>query len=388
MKIIYAILFSAIMMLSPVVRASEKVSRVILFTIEGLHWNAPRVLNMPAMNSLIKEGVYIQKSDVIIPHRPTVGDYSKFNSCSFSNPVLHQGTIFIRPENKMIQEMVPRSAFIVNSDAYSSVGRGFTTSIMDTSLTDGQVVEKAEFILKYNAPVFMRIHLETPGIMGELVAFRSAPDMPFFRDIFGEGSPYVKAIQEADRLLGQFISFLKAEGKWEGTVLIVTSDHGQSQAGWHPFLDEDSWVTPLVFAGQGIAKGRELPCFGHTDLAPTIAWLLGIEPPNKNGGAGTVVKEIVGETEPRELNQPEMSIKTLNHQIKEFNILKSEIILRAEQDRYLSNFIATMENQELTPEPFYHQDRITEWYKAGSTSHLIEANEKILEIMRKVLFIL
>jgi hypothetical protein len=61
------------------------------------------------------------------------------------------------------------------------------------------------------------------------------------------------------------------------------------------------------------------------------------------------------------------------------------MILAAEKERYLSNVIASLQNTNLTPEPFYDQDRITDWYKAGSTKHLIEANEKILQQMRKEL---
>ena len=77
---------------------------VILYMIDGLHWEAPAKLNMPFLNLLIKEGTYIEKSYMIIPHHPTIGDYSKQNSCSFPNPMLHQGTIFINQENKMIQD--------------------------------------------------------------------------------------------------------------------------------------------------------------------------------------------------------------------------------------------------------------------------------------------
>jgi hypothetical protein len=238
-------------------------------------------------------------------------------------------------------------------------------------------------VLKDQDPVFMRVHLQSPGDIGTSIAVNSA-GKPYSQNIYGEGSPYVKAVEEADALLGRFIAFLKQAGKWEGTILIVTSDHGQSRIGWHPLFDEDSWVTPLVFVGPGIAKGRELSYFEHTDLASTIAMLLGADAPNHDGGSGIAVKEVLENTDSRTY-QPRMYIKKLNQQIKEFNLLKSQMILRAEKERYLSNTIAALENGNLTPEPFYHQDRITDWYKAGSFSHLLEANEKILEQMRKEL---
>ncbi len=364
---------------------SQPPLRVILFIIDGLHWEAPQKLEMPVLNNLRKQGTYVQKSYMIVPHHPTIGDYSKFNSCSFPNPMLHAGSVFIKPENKYIQEVFQGSqtAFVVNTAAYRSVARGFTTQIMDPSLSDKQVVEQAIQILKNQDPVFMRIHLQTPGEIGSSIAV-STPDKPYFRNIFGKGSPYIKAIEEADVLLGQFISFLKQEGKWSETVLIVTSDHGQSRTGWHPLYDEDSWATPLVFTGPGIAKGRELPYFEHTDLAPTIAWLLGKEAPNTDGGSGQAVREIMANINAGNYHPP-MLLKTLNQQLKEFAVLKSKMLLAAEGDRYLLYLLAALENEGLTPEPFYHQERVTDWHKALHFRHLIEANEKILGQMRDCL---
>ena len=371
----------------PALSAKEP-ERVILFMIDGMHWQAPEKLNMPVFNSLVKEGTYVQKSYMIIPHHPTVGDYSLSNSCSFPNPMLHEGTIFLSPKNKMIQEMISpkqQTAFVVNTTAYRSVGRGFSTCIMDNSLTDDQTVEQAIRLLESQQIRFMRVHLQSPGGIGTTIAMFSE-GKPYARDIFGEASPYVDAIENADRLLGELIDYLKRRGEWEGTVLIVTSDHGQSKVGWHPMLDEDSWVTPLVFVGPGIARGRELPYFEHTDLAPTIARLLGVEAPNTGGGAGKAVEEIMEKRDAASYN-PTQHIKIINQQIRQYNLLHAQLVLVAEKNNYVANIISSLSNENLTPEPFYHQDRITEWYRAGSTEHLIEANEVVLHKMKEILLI-
>ena len=365
---------------------AQKPKRVILFLIDGLHWRAPEALKMPILNSLIKDGTYVQKSYVIIPHHPTIGDYSKFNSCSLPNPILHEGTVFIKPENKFLQEMISpkyQTAFVVNTTAYRSVGRGFTTSIMDPSLSDNQVIDQAIVVLKNQDPRFMRIHLQSSGEIGRSVS-ETTPDKPYYRDIFGKLSPYAVAIENADKLLGDFIAYLKTSGKWDETILIISSDHGQSVIGWHPLFDEDSWVTPLIFAGKGIAKGRKLSYFEHTNISPTIAWLLGVEKPNSDGGSGDAVKEIMGNVDATNYNPPQ-NIRTINQQIKEYNILRSRMIIAAQTKSYFSNIIASLENENLTPEPFYHQDRVIDWYKAGTVKHMIEANELILKQMRKEL---
>lgn len=371
--------------LSNVVMAQQS-NRVILFMIDGLHWQAPQKANMSNFASLIDEGTYIQKSYVVIPHHPTIGDYSEFNTCSFPNPVLHAGTVFVKPENNWIQEVLPtdrQSAFVVNTSAYRSVSRGFTTTVMDATLTDREVVEYSIELLENQDPAFMRIHLQTSGELGRSVSIAD-PSTPYFRNIFGEDSPYVASIENADKLLGELVSYLKESGKWDSTVLIVTSDHGQSKTGWHPMLDEDSWVTPMVFAGAGIASNRSLPYFEHTDLSPTIAHLLGVQKPNNDGGSGDAVTAILSDSEVSEFRHARF-VKTINEQIRQFNLLKSHLVLASAKDAFFGVVLASLENENLTPEPFYHQDRITEWHKAESVEHMIKANAKILDQMRRAL---
>jgi hypothetical protein len=381
-----AILLALLMCSTGMSLSAQECKRVIVFLIDGLHWQAPEMLNMPVLDSLIKEGTYVQKSYMIIPHHPTVGDYSKFNSCSFPNPMMQEGTIFLKPENRMIQEMISPgnlTAFVVNTTAYKSVGRGFSVCIMDNSLSDDSVVSKSIGLLDSLDIRYMRIHLQSPGSIGTEIAMNS-DGKPYARNIYGPCSPYVKAVENGDKQLGRLLRYLKKSGKWDDTVLIVTSDHGQSRVGWHPMLDEDSWMTPLVFAGKGIAKGRVLPYFEHIDIAPTIAWLFGVSAPNTDGGAGKAVKEMM-DTAKVAGYDPKQSIKIIDSQIREYGILYSRMVLAAEKDNYVADVISSLSNQNLTPEPFYHQDLITDWYKAGTIEHMIKANEAVLEKMRRTL---
>ena len=365
--------------------AGKLPERVVLFTIDGLHREAPRRINMPVFNGLTREGTYVPEMVVIIPHHPTIGDYSKTNSCSFPNPVLHQGTLFLKPENKMIQEIFSPgepTAFVVNAIDYRSVGRGFTTLIQDASISDERVVELAIETMKTQRPVFMRVHLQTPGKMGFEISQHSGGKI-YSKNIFGKDSPYVKAIGNADLLLGRFVAFLREAGLWEGTVLIVTSDHGQSSAGWHPLFEEESWMTPLVFSGSGIAVGRQLPYFEITDLAPTIAGLLGKSAPTGGGGAGSFVREIL-EAQDAKGYDPPKHLLILNRQIREYNLLRARMIVASERDPEFSNIVALLENENFT-EPFYHQDRIIDWYKADTIAKMIASNGRILQKLKAAL---
>lgn len=360
--------------------------RVILFMIDGLSWEAPVKARMPVFNTLIKEGTYIQKSYVIVPHHPTVGDYSKYNSCSFPNPVLHQGTLFLSPDNKMIQELFSpqeQTALIVNTVDYRSISRGFSTAVMDDTFSDEDVVNCAIRILQNQNPVFMRVHLQRTGQRGYAIS-QSSEERPYRHNIFYPESPYIQSLDSADMLLGRFIDFLQNSKLLDETVVIITSDHGQSKIGWHPLFDEDSWCTPILFLGAGIAKGRKLPYFEQTDIAPTIAGLLGKSGPSENGASGIFVKAVLNGGDPKSFNSSEF-LKTLNGQIKEYNFLRAEMILRSKTNSYFGNIVALLENRTFVKEPFYHQDRILDWYKAQTIEHMIETNEIVLKKMRKIL---
>lgn len=360
--------------------------RVIVFFIDGLHWMAPERLSMPVFNALVQEGTYIRRSTMILPHHPTVGEYGQLHSSSFPNPVIQAGTLFIRPETRMLQEVFPASdasLFIANTKAYLSVSRGFTINIHHPGLSDREILEQALDMIEQYDPRYTRIHLQTPGNEGRYLSYTD-PSKPYYRNIYGEGSPYAQAVEEADRLLGRLVNYLKGSDKYDSTLLIVTSDHGQSVQGWHPIIETDSVQTPMLFTGPGIARGRVLPYFEHTDLAPTMAELMGVPQPNTDGGAGLFVNAVLEKTDVGAYSHPRY-IETLNRQLNEYNALRARIMIAGEKESYFSSLISYLENELLTPEPFYHQDRFLEWYRAGSTKHLIDVNQQVLDQMRREL---
>jgi hypothetical protein len=67
------------------------------------------------------------------------------------------------------------------------------------------------------------------------------------------------------------------------TTLIITSDHGTSDRGHHGSGEPITRRTPLVLTGAGIAHGHTLDA-RQTDVAPTIAALLGLPIPAPSEG--------------------------------------------------------------------------------------------------------
>jgi len=94
---------------------------------------------------------------------------------------------------------------------------------------------------------------------------------------------YNDRIRDMDEIIVQFLDWLKDQGLYEDTVIVLTADHGEE------FREHGGWVhgaklydellrVPLIMKGPGLARGAIVTRqIGLIDLAPTILDLLGIE---------------------------------------------------------------------------------------------------------------
>ncbi len=107
---------------------------------------------------------------------------------------------------------------------------------------------------------------------------------------------YVERIEITDRLIEEFMNWCREKGYLdENTAVILMADHGQGIGiGAHGHLSEGERYVPFAMWGSGIAEGKvvEEPA-SILDLAPTISYLLGVEPPR--GSTGRVLKSALAE---------------------------------------------------------------------------------------------
>ncbi len=106
---------------------------------------------------------------------------------------------------------------------------------------------------------------------------------------------YVERIEITDRLIEEFMAHCEEGGYLEDAAVILMADHGQGRGiGAHGHLSEGERFVPFAMWGSGVAQGRvvEEPR-SILDLAPTICYLLGVEPPE--GSTGRVLKEALEE---------------------------------------------------------------------------------------------
>lgn len=302
--------------------APQKPERTILITIDGMTSGIHERIDMPSFSALMQEGVLYREIYLPLAAHPTQSEDYPW-SCSIPNPVLMSGTIFIGQEN-VAQNLIQHSfterptAFTVNSGSYVAIKDGFTIyeqvpkGEMTPVYTDELSMNAMKEIIKKDNPEFMRIHCQGLGSSGSRT---KAPDMPFTDNIWHTESPWRLQAKHTDKMLGEFVQWLKDEGLWESTVLIVMGDHGQADEGWHEPYAPGSNTTQMVVAGKDIRKGITYDYAEIIDVVPTIAWLQGVPAPKYS--AGRVLNEIKeGENPPAKQS---MLMKELDDVLLEYH---------------------------------------------------------------------
>jgi arylsulfatase A-like enzyme len=123
------------------------------------------------------------------------------------------------------------------------------------------------------------------GTTAQLSAYRegqialSVADAPNLIDRYDAG------IRQMDAELGRFFDFLKAEGLWQKTLLVVTSDHGEEFFEHGGVLHgqtqyQEVLRIPLLIKDAGIAEGKRVASpVSLVDIAPTLLARVGKTPP-------------------------------------------------------------------------------------------------------------
>ncbi len=103
----------------------------------------------------------------------------------------------------------------------------------------------------------------------------------------GDRRQYLAAAAETDRVLGTILDHLRASGRWDRTIVVVTGDHSTSN-GWIALRTPrigtpnagETW-TPLIWAPPGGPEGViDERVRSHVDVAPTLLAALGLDVSN------------------------------------------------------------------------------------------------------------
>ncbi|MCY3965273.1 MAG: sulfatase-like hydrolase/transferase [Acidobacteria bacterium] len=181
------------------------------------------------------------------------------------------------------------SAFVL--DARWGIARGFDTYVDDFDLdamaganlgsvqragpeTIAHALEWLDCVVG-EEPFFLWLHLFDPHDPYD-------PPEPFRSEY--EGRPYDGEVAYTDSLIGEFRAALEERGVFDGSVVVLTADHGEGLGdhgeSYHGFFVYDSTVhVPLIVRlPGGVEAGRlVVDAVSHVDIAPTLIELLDLD---------------------------------------------------------------------------------------------------------------
>ncbi len=106
-------------------------------------------------------------------------------------------------------------------------------------------------------------------------------------------SPYDAAVAYTDAMVGAFLDRLRSAHALDRTLIVVTSDHGES-LGEHGetthglFAYDATLAVPLLFSGPSIGPAVVDSPAAHADIAPTVFDLIGVAAPAAVDGRSLV----------------------------------------------------------------------------------------------------
>lgn len=138
--------------------------------------------------------------------------------------------------------------------------------------------------------VFADRHKLYPGDVNYLVEETPLVFLGHIRSLAFAKALYAASVTHMDRSLGELFDGLRRRGRWNDTLVVFTSDHGESLG------ERDSWFdhrgaygatlrVPLVMSGAGVAAGHVVTEGVSTlDVLPTLADWFGLDAPNYVAG--------------------------------------------------------------------------------------------------------
>ncbi|HCO66683.1 MAG TPA: hypothetical protein DIT04_02865 [Dysgonomonas sp.] len=343
--------------------------------------------DLPNLQALKEGGTSVEKGIMTLPVHPTIWPYGAYHTTSLPNITTLAGTMFIDEKQHFFHHDLPEQYITLHaggSNAYRSMNPGFDYSLAD-GVPDRSIIDFTIGAFDKEGDIqFSRIHLQETGYAGRIESGKQQSDVPWAKNIFAEDSPYGKAVINADKEIGRLFDYLKGKGKWDSTLIVFMGD-GQAIAGWHLYMSEDSWLTPVIFHGPRIKKDYIIPYAENIDVIPTIAWLWNIQMKNTNGGTGRVLKEIAVHQPARPDTEHPQWTEKINRQLKEYNLLKAKADILSAHDPAMNLLLMELMHEGLSEHQFYNYDRIIEWKKAGTLEQMYNSNQWVINELKKKL---
>ncbi|MCF6138155.1 alkaline phosphatase family protein [Pseudalkalibacillus berkeleyi] len=253
--------------------------KVVVIVIDGMRKERFYQANTPFLDKLRKGGTEYTQMETVYPARTVVCFTSMFTGTYpfehgiTSNMVWKLG-IKVESIFDSLRKVGKKGRLLGIAHLVDSLGKDVdtVTAVMHNDLADRNIIDRSKKIMKEEDPDLFITQLIGTDQTGH--------SQGVFYD------EYIQKIEEADKLIEEFVGWLDDEGKMKNTTLMICADHGQADGiGGHGHLDEGERFVPFFLWGPHIQSGQVIEDRESlVSVAPTLAHLLGTPFPSHSRG--------------------------------------------------------------------------------------------------------
>jgi uncharacterized protein (TIRG00374 family) len=266
---------------APSPRPAKRLSRrFVVIAIDGCRADRLLEANTPCIDRLRAEGTDYRDVSTVYPARTVTCFTSMLTGAAprvhgmHSNFVPRLGvkcdSVFAALRRNGMSGKLVGIAHLI--DAFGDDVRS-VTAVMDNDDIDDALVAQAKRVMREEDPDVLVLQLLSVDQTGHTR---------------GSYYPeYLRKIEDTDRKIEAFLAWCEAQGYMQDATVLITADHGQGIGiGGHGHMSPPEITIPCVLWGAGVQPG----VMSHeprsiTDIAPTIAHYLGIDPPADSVGS-------------------------------------------------------------------------------------------------------
>lgn len=261
------------------------IERAIIISFDGLRPDAIPLAPMPNLMELMNAGAHAPLTARTIDYPATSPSHASMLTgyCMEDHGVIYNKFFMYMGYAKgtdvfqLAHEAGLKTVMIVSKDKLRQMAEPETTDVFEVA---------------YGEPAIQRAVLpQIEADFGLMFVHFAGGDNRGHKYQWMSGE-YMKVLREGDEVLGEIIKTLKAQGMFDTTFFLITSDHGGHEKNHIGLIIEDYRI-PWITYGPGVVP-QELDMQIYTfDTAATVAYALGL--PIQPDWDGIPVYKIFGE---------------------------------------------------------------------------------------------
>ena len=270
--------------------------RFIAIVIDGCRADRLLEANTPCIDRLRREGADYTNTSTVYPARTVTGFSSMFTGAP---PRVHGmssnfvpslevkcQSIFDALRREGLTGKLVGIAHLIDAFGHNDVET--VTAVTNNDDIDNALTARAQAVIEREDPDLLILQLLSVDQTGHARG--------------SYNSEYLSKIEESDRIIQRFLEWCDSVGYLEEATVLITADHGQGIGiGGHGHMSPSERYVPCILWGHGVETGGvDDEPHSVMDVAATIAYYLGVPPPEESVGQvlGIAESEETAESRP------------------------------------------------------------------------------------------